>query len=423
MNKKLIVMLGWVMGLASVALAVPQIAIDRVQQRYPWNGMVDIDYTVSGVEDPSQFHIDFSLTRSNGGGEVELKSFTDVASILSAPNGKRRVTWDSAGDGQAFFDANVTFKATLVADGGEKPNKYTYYYLIVDLSGGANAESYPVTKVYTDEPASDFNTDEYKTTKLVLRRVEPGTYHMGTTPNDQNKDTSVSWLNKETRHQVTITKPFMLGLFEVTQKQYALVMGGTSANDTYPVGGKTYSAIRGATDGCDVAKLGLGSEPGAVDENSFMGKLRAKTGLDAFDLPTEGQWEYACRAGTDVETYTVGGESKSLSKIAVSGGTSQTTVGSKLPNDWGFYDMLGNVWELCRDRVKTAQGAGNANSDDWGSAAVTDPIRTTANGTCPTRGGSAAGGANRCRSAIRGGNVTTSTTDAASGFRVGYMGL
>lgn len=425
-SKKFALALGAALCIGASAWAEPSIAVNRVQQRYPWNGNVDIDYTVSGVDDPNMFHVEFTLSRSDGS-EVRMSNFTNIELLMQTPNGKRRVTWESARDGQKFFDANATLHATLVADGGNK-EFFEYYYLIVDLTGG---DTYSFTRVFQDVPASDFTAEEYKTTKLVLRRVSPGTYYMGTTPNDKNVDQTCSWMNKETRHQVTISKPFLLGVFPVTQKQWQLVMGsvpsGLSAyGDTLPVANVTYAAIRGATDGCDVTKLGTGTGAGAVDADSFMDRLRARTGLSAFDLPTEGQWEYVCRAGTEVETYTVGGEDKSLGDICWNkdnSGAKLNGVGGKLANDWGFYDMIGNVYEICRDRVSEGKGIKSAGSDDWGSSPVTDPIRAVAGGTCSTRGGSAEAGANRCRSAFRGGNVTTGAPYAAVGFRVGFMGL
>ena len=101
----------------------------------------------------------------------------------------------------------------------------------------------------------------------------------------------------------------------------------------------------------------------AVDEDSFMGRIRAKTGL-MFDLPTEAQWEYACRAGTTTalnsgkNLLVKTGEDANLNEVGRydsnlndgKGGYSEhTKVGSYLPNAWGLYDMHGNVEEWCLD--------------------------------------------------------------------------
>ncbi len=229
-------------------------------------------------------------------------------------------------------------------------------YCVVDLSAGPSADKYPVS--YVDAEPKGGWTDEYKTTKLVLRRIEPGSFIMG-------KD------QKDEACRVTLTKPFYCGVFEVTQKQYELVMGETPSKfigDMRPVEKVSYEMIRGKNDG---AKW---PESSAVDSDSFLGKFRSRTGLD-FDLPTEAQWEYACRAGT-TSYFNNGGDSendlKKLGRFAINqtergwnesdadfarhspdgkGGhlNHHTVVGSYLPNAWGLYDMHGNVWEWCLD--------------------------------------------------------------------------
>ena len=151
--------------------------------------------------------------------------------------------------------------------------------------------------------------------------------------------------------QVTLTRPFFIGVFEVTQKQYELVTGATPSfkqGDMLPVEQVSWNDIRG---NCNWPA------DTSVSNNSFMGLLRARTGL-AFDLPTEAQWEYACRAGTTNDFNVSGQNMDSLGRYENNGdderGGSEywyttTTVGSYLPNDWGLYDMHGNVEEWCLD--------------------------------------------------------------------------
>ena len=210
-------------------------------------------------------------------------------------------------------------------------------YCVVDLSGGTNAPSYPVT--YLDAPPSGgFNTDAYKTTKLVLRRVDAGTFTMG---------------YSSAPYQVTLTKPFYVGLFEVTQKQWTLVMGdnpmSSYTGDMLPVGNVNYNMIRGSSTGTNWPASN------AVDASSFLGKLRAKTGLE-FDLPTEAQWEYACRAGT-TNTFNNGGDNSSCMRklgkcwprFSPVGSVGPTNAGCYTANAGGLYDMHGNMSELCLD--------------------------------------------------------------------------
>ena len=203
-------------------------------------------------------------------------------------------------------------------------------YCVVDLSAGPSATNYPISYL-SAEPNGGW-TDEYKTTKLVLRRIEPGTFIMGKDQKDESR-------------RVTLTKSFYIGIFEMTQKQYELVTGKNPSQHKggmRPVERVSYDMIRGKGEG---AKWPVSS---AVDASSFMGKIRARTGLD-FDLPTSAQWEFACRAGTTT-TYSYGNSANGDYMWYKDNSRSKAhTVGSKSANPWGLYDMHGNVWDLCLD--------------------------------------------------------------------------
>jgi formylglycine-generating enzyme required for sulfatase activity len=244
----------------------------------------------------------------------------------------------------------VTFSVTA-DDGVAPPAADGDLYMVVDLSGGTNAASYPVSYL-GGVPAGGW-TDEHKTTKLVLRRIPVGTFMMGSPESELGRSTN------ETQHQVTLTKPYYIGVFELTQKQWERVMGSDPSQykgDMRPVERVSYNTIRGS---------GLGSQwPAAdtVDGASFMGALRAKTGL-IFDLPTKAQWERACRAGTTTalnngKSLTAADQCPNVAEVARyfynqsdgRGGYSQhTSVGCYLPNAWGLYDMHGNILEWCLD--------------------------------------------------------------------------
>lgn len=252
-------------------------------------------------------------------------------------------------------------------------------YCVIDLSGGPNAAEWPVSSL-SAMPTGGW-TDEYKTTKLVLRRIEAGTFIMGDTDDES--------------HRVTLTKPFYMGVFEVTQRQWKLVMGNGNfivafgRGGTFPAYGVSYDGVRGSSLG---AQWPTSSE---VDASSFLGRLRAKTGLD-FDLPTEAQWEYACRAGT--ETLYYWGDEMDYDYAWCKGSFADWEdphgkahpVGMKRPNAWGLYDMSGNLLELCRDWY-----------DLWQLTYGTDPVGVASGSLRVARGGTWALSADRCTSYFR----------------------
>ena len=258
---------------------------------------------------------------------------------------------------------------------------YDALYCVIDLSGGPSAKAYPVVALGA-EPEGGW-TDEYKTTKLVLRRIDAGTFTMG-----------AGELYPNQPHQVTLTKPFYTGVFEVTQKQYELVMGANPSSykgDMRPVDKVSYNMIRGTSAGTSWPANN------AVDATSFLGKLRAKTGL-GLDLPTEAQWEYACRAGTTGDFNNGGMLEDSEEMVRWShnygdgkGGYSDahTVVGSYLPNAWGLYDMHGNVREWCLDWYEEPLSAA---TDPKGAASGTRRV---------VRGGSWTDSEYHCASPVR----------------------
>ncbi len=287
-------------------------------------------------------------------------------------------------------------------------------YCVIDLSGGPNATSYPVR--YFGSLPGGVNTGMFKTTKLVLRKISAGTFTMGC------ETSEVGYYGYEAvPHSVTISQPFYIGVFEVTQKQYELVMGSNPSSyigDKRPVENVSYNMIRGSSDGA--------GWPGssALDATSFMGKLRAKTGISTFDLPTEAKWEYVCRAGTTTalnsgKNLASSSEDANMAEVGryyynqsdgKGGYTSgHTTVGSYKPNNWGLYDMHGNVWEWTLDWY---QGRSS-----FSSSAVTDPTGPASGSYRVLRGGSWDNYAQGCRSAYRGSNSPSYST-SIFGFRL-----
>jgi len=192
---------------------------------------------------------------------------------------------------------------------------------------------------------------------------------------------------EEGQHEVTISKPFYMGVTEVTQAQYEAVMG------TNP------SRFKGATNPVDTVSWD--------DAAEFCKKLSEKT-RQAVRLPTEAEWEYACRAGTTTR-FSFGDKDGVLGDYAWYDGNSGGTtypVGQKKPNAWGLYDMHGNVWEWCADW-----------NGDYPKGAVTDPQGPGAGEYRVLRGGAWLYSPDDCRSAYRSGNGPNSR-DFNYGLRV-----
>ena len=229
-----------------------------------------------------------------------------------------------------------------------------------------------------------------------LAWIPPGVFTMGSPESEAERE---RWWEEfgidETQHPVTISSGFWMGRFEVTQSEYVEVMGSNPSfwvGDDRPVESLTWFQAR---DYC-IALTERERAAGRLPERYI------------YRLPTEAEWEYACRAGTTT-AFHYGSElrsgmanfngtveySASVGRIDNPGGVwlgDTTPVGSFESNTWGLYDMHGNVWEWCYDWV-----------DRYPAGSVTDPKGPEAGLTRVTRGGSCRGqwGAYNCRSAMR----------------------
>ena len=272
--------------------------------------------------------------------------------------------------------------------------------------------------------------------------VAPGSFTMGSPKSEDGRD------NDETQHRVTLTKGYWLGETEVTQGQWKSVMGGETVEDLarkayyddtkYPyLDGKTLKDFCGWKSVADaVATCGDIDDDTPVyyvswhDAKRFCERVnkmerdagRLPAGCE-YRLPTEAEWEYACRAGTGTALpngmeMKIEGKNKApaLDDIAWYGGNSSEgykgrrglntaswpekhypggtahacRVKGKDANSWGFYDMIGNVWEWCEDKY-----------GEYPSHSVTDPSGPASGGNRVLRGGSWINYARCCRSAFR----------------------
>lgn len=319
-------------------LADPTITVDRVQQRYPWNNIVDVDYTISGMSgNPYDYRVELSATGRKNGESVTVLATNFVNRAwcdLDTSNGTWRVSWNARADGGDFIDANAVVKMKLVylPIAASEAN-----YMIIDLSSGSASTHYPTRLVRELAPEpSQFCRDIYKTDRMVLKRVYA-------VKNDEGYTFMMTDSDKNS-HKVLLTNDFFLGVFPVTQRQYKLV------SDKNPSAFTTDDVDNPAAHR-PVENMQQTAVKGAILDN-----LSAKTSFCApyipvFKLPTEAEMEYAIRAGTTTEWFWGSTASKVCDYAWVSANSNGKThpVGLKLPNNWGFYDMQGNVAVWCVD--------------------------------------------------------------------------
>ena len=275
---------------------------------------------------------------------------TIVATSATATN---RIYWAAGKDWPNHkIDSGVTVKVSAWAL-TNPPD-----YLVMDLASGER-------RYYTSTnalPDGGLANDIYKTTRLVMRRIPAGgeTFTMGAPYSENNF--SGSNLYREYPHTVGFSDDYYIGIYEFTGGQYKSAMGtpwhelNNSANPPIADKKPLYTIKR-------VHIRGSGSsrwwpEQGhAVDSNLLIGRLRSMSGGLEFDLPTEAQWEYACRAGTTTK-FNSGLDSglEPYAWFASNSGGALHEVGLLIPNTWGLYDMHGNVWEMCLDKYSLANG-------------------------------------------------------------------
>ena len=233
----------------------------------------------------------------------------------------------------------------------------------------------------------------HKTTGMHLVLIPEGEFLMGCPEGERGRVSE----NESPQHKVRLTRPFYLGKYEVTQAEWQKVMPENPSKfkgDRKPVEGVSWTE-------CDefVKKLNDGVRSGDLPQGDLQGAGRepAKAGYYKLALPTEAQWEYACRAGTQTLFHCSNDPAKyGLREHAwyVQTSRGQThEVGSRKPNAWGLYDMHGNVWEWCRDRWGT-----------YPAGDVSDPAGPEAGAHRVLRGGGWDHEWPYCRSAHRIGN-------------------
>lgn len=356
------------------------------------NGLLTVSYTLT-----EKAVVTFDATTN--GVPIEAKCFHcaegDVFKLM--PAGAGSFVWRPANDIPGFNVQGADLKVRVKAWSVDAPPDY----MVVNLATNA-AVKVSVNYYECEAQLPGKITDPvYKTAKLVMRKIPAAevTWRMGspTTERGRGSDLSVA----EDLHLVTLSEDFYLGVYPVTVAQNSWMTGKGDASTSTVALRTNFNSFRGAS---GTYKSWPDDEHEINAQSSSLYLYRQYTGID-FDLPTEAQWEFACRAGEKAALYN--GEeleatdnSPNLDKIARYGYNSSNNgqygngpeVGSRAPNAYGLYDMLGGMWEICLDRW-----VGNL-----GSSPVRDPkgaSSSTVNRVM--RGGAYDWNASGCRAAAR----------------------
>ncbi|MDL2321828.1 formylglycine-generating enzyme family protein [Desulfosarcina sp. OttesenSCG-928-B08] len=215
--------------------------------------------------------------------------------------------------------------------------------------------------------------------------IPAGSFKMGC-----NRDFENCHGGESPQHSVTISKPFYLGKYEVTQEQWVAVMGGNP------------SKFKGRSNPVEQVSWN--------DVQTFIRKLNEKEKTGKYRLPTEAEWEYAARAGS-TSTYSFGDDADQIGRYAwYEGNSGEKThpVGQKQPNNWGLYDMHGNVWEWCQDWYGENYYRNSSSSDPKGPSSGEYRVN---------RGGGWGNSAGFCRSALR---SSSSPGDRSNSLGIGF---
>jgi formylglycine-generating enzyme required for sulfatase activity len=241
------------------------------------------------------------------------------------------------------------------------------------------------------------------TTHVAMAAIPGGTFTMGSPASEPNRS------DGETQHEVTLSG-FYMGVYQVTQEEYQAVMGSNPSYFTTAVSGESKLPVErvswyDALVFCNKLSMAEGLSPayrinGSADptewgtvptnNNATWNAVTVDSSSTGYRLPTEAQWEYACRAGTKSAYNTGDAISGDTGWYLGNSGSRTRQVGLKPPNEWGLYDMHGNVFEWCWDWYGV-----------YDTGDQTDPVGPLSGADRVGRGGSWASPARNVRSANR----------------------
>ena len=467
MNSKSIPLAALAVAVATTAqAAVPRVSNTQMAQAA--NRLVTITYTLTDAPAVVTLDIETNVT-----GTAEWASIGGEA-LWNAKGDVWRKVGNDLAIGQTFsgtihWRPDLSWPDHKIADGGARAVLTAWAldntpdYMVVDLAAANTVRYYPGVDFLPGstpgQKGTVTNNPAYKTSKLLMRKIMAAgvEWTMGSADGEPNRDATL-----ETPHVATLSNNYYIGVFEVTQAQWSNIATNNRAEVHYTVDGamrpmegccfnhiriRTNTAKYNASDP-EIANFTWPNSPAPL---SFLGMLRSKTGVD-FDLPSESQWEFACRAGNGSGFWNNGSAIKNngtsadenLDKLgryangAVSNNESQgpyyngnangtAIVGTYEPNDWGLYDMHGNVFEICLDwfeaNIATATDAsgklygGRVNIDPSNPSCYLSGASVSGEGQHVIRGGSWYYSADKNRPAYRRA-VDPRTRNNHTGFRL-----
>ena len=393
----------------SVLCAAPVLDGDATVLQDPLTALVTIRYAFTG--EPAIVTVDIQTNGPAGYASIDNTYLTNLVGDVNkkiAPGSGKTITWQPADTIPGRFVAPDARAVVTLHATNSPPD-----YIVLDLSnataaGAASVRFFPNA---AQIPLGVTN-NIYKTRYYVMRRIHAAgiVWPMGAADNEAGRDAG----NERLRLWVALPEDYYMGIYEVTQGHFG--QNSTLNNnsdfkntckfkdyedsDCRPVNSLTYVNTRG----------GGGGWPnnGHTFPNSwaYLQYMRNQVGPKfLLDLPTEAQWEFACRAGNFATRFYSGDTLADLDEVAwyatnTVSDVAARPVGLKKPNAWGLYDMLGNVREICLDNYRVDYGSGLDTYDD---VDFPGPV-TDFNGEVKQkvlRGGYYASPVTECRSAFR----------------------
>ena len=401
-SKKILMVIGAVVALTNMVGAAPGVGSVTYRQDAVTK-LVTVTYVLS-VE-PGIPILDICTNGVSVGWENVRGAYGDVHKVVQNGSAVRTIYWNpgkyrEVEERLGRLDSGVT--AVVRVWPTNNPPDVMVVNCEKAYEGRDEAVRYYAS--FKNLPEGTVNCTAYKTVRKMAFRKVPAAgivWRMGSPASEEGRSSTY-----EAQHKVKLISNYYLGVFEVTQSQFARFYSNPSFfktdGDMRPVEGVSWHEVRGS----DAIWPGTtrSAAYASVGSTSFLGKFRTHTGGMKFDLPTEAQWEFACRAGSGaafpdgsnlstsseaswpyLETHSRyknnSGADATTSDNTLSTNDATAAVGSYQPNRWGFYDMHGNVLEWTLDWYEPYDTAGDITENPCGAASdSTNPNKRTVRG-------------------------------------------